>query len=185
MSDSAPRAGGDRLVVAVVGAPHGVRGGLRVRVVAALGAAALPPGAHAWLGGRSYEVLRCEAVPGSDRARLFLAGVDDRDAAETLRGVEVEIERGSLPDLEDDEFYLADVIGHRVRAASDRSDYGVVVGVTSNGAQDLLEIEYASRPRSRTWLLPALPHFVVAVEEDAVLVDVPTGMLPSALEPGS
>ena len=59
---------------------------------------------------------------------------------------------------------------------------GKVVAVTTNGAQDLFEIEYFDRGRARRWLIPVLPGFVKDVDDQRVVVDPPEGMLPEALE---
>ena len=62
---------------------------------------------------------------------------------------------------------------------------GVVAGVTSNGVQDLLEVEW-TRPDGRrdTWLLPALPQFIADLDGERLRVDLPLGLLPDALEEG-
>jgi 16S rRNA processing protein RimM len=76
---------------------------------------------------------------------------DTREQAEALRGLELYIAREALPAPEEDEFYLADLIG---LSARDRS--GAVVGsvkaVENFGAGDLLEI--APADGGPTWWLP-------------------------------
>ena len=74
-------------------------------------------------------------------------GIDDRGAAEALRGSLVEIDRSALPALEEGEYYHADLIG---LPAVDRegSAVGTVVAVENYGAGDLLEIELEGGKRS-------------------------------------
>jgi 16S rRNA processing protein RimM len=74
-------------------------------------------------------------------------GIDDRSAAEGLRGSLVEVDRSALPPLEEGEYYHADLIG---LAAVDRDGaaIGIVVGVENYGAGDLLEIEDGEGRRS-------------------------------------
>ena len=74
-------------------------------------------------------------------------GVNDRSAAEALRGSLVEIDRSALPPLEEGEYYHADMIG---LGAVDREGLpvGSVVSVENFGAGDLLEIELADGKRS-------------------------------------
>jgi 16S rRNA processing protein RimM len=137
-----------------------------------------------------YEVERVAPKPGSPLVRLWLAGVGSREAADALSGLELSVRREDLGDLDEDEFYLADMIGHRVerRQAGEDGEFqalGIVVGITSNGAQDLFEIAYGdpgSSGRPRTWLLPILPQFLVEVGDARILVDLPEGMLPTSLE---
>ena len=67
-------------------------------------------------------------------------GVDDRNAAEALRGTELFIERGALPDLTaDDEFYQADLIGFDV--VRDNKNIGVVACFQNYGAGDIIELD--------------------------------------------
>jgi 16S rRNA processing protein RimM len=118
--------------------------------------------------------------------RVQFAGVADRDHAERLRGREVWVARADLPELDDDEFYLADTIGlpvERVLADGRVQQLGTVAGVTTNGVQDLLEVEW-TRPDGRrdTWLLPALSQFLVDLDRERLRVEVPLGLLPDALD---
>jgi 16S rRNA processing protein RimM len=127
---------------------------------------------------RSFVVSQVAVAPGAGLLRLWLEGVDDREAADGLRAHELWIERTELPALADDEYYLADLVGLEVvreRAGASES-LGRITGVTSNTAQDLLCV----RLRGREWLLPALPPFIVAIEAQRVLVDVHDDMLPDA-----
>jgi 16S rRNA processing protein RimM len=80
-------------------------------------------------------------------------GVDDRSAAEALRGSLVEIDRSALPPLEDGEYYHADIIGLPCEDR-DGNAIGTVVGVENYGAGDLLEVELDGGKRS---LIPFKP----------------------------
>lgn len=178
----------DALAVAAIVGAHGVRGWVRVHLydpnssalrrnlVLTLRAPKLEP--------LKLKIVALDPVPGKPVWRVQLDGVTDRDQAEALRGREVWIARANLPPLTKDEFYLADIVGlpvERVRPDGSVQPLGTVVGLTSNGAQDLLEVEFqAPGRRPDTWLLPALPQFIVEVE-GRVLVELPLGMLPDAL----
>jgi 16S rRNA processing protein RimM len=132
-----------------------------------------------------HEVRQVDPVPGKPgRFRVVLHGVPGRDEAEALRGCELLVARDELPALADDEFYLADAIGLAVVRERDRAVLGNIVGLTSNGVQDLFEVEWRD-PGGRThaWLLPVLPDCIVELGEAQVLVDLPMGLLPDALEP--
>ena len=60
---------------------------------------------------------------------MRLAGVDDRDAAEALRGAEVCVRaRRASPPLDEGEFYACDLEGARVVLASGE-DVGRVSGI--------------------------------------------------------
>lgn len=173
------------LPIAVVTGAHGIHGGLRIKL-ADPQSRTLRAGLkiELWRQGdrRACTVQRISRIPHGDRARLFLAEVRDRAAAETLKGWEIRVRRADLLPLEEGEFYLADVIGLPVRRRQEEGTLeclGTVVGVVSNGAQDLLEVEWLTAGGKReTWLLPVLEQFVREVSDDAIMVDVPEGMLP-------
>jgi 16S rRNA processing protein RimM len=98
--------------------------------------------------------------------------VETREQAEALRGLKLYIDRDVLPPPEDDEFYVADLVGLSVVTA-DGEPLGEVKSVHDFGAGDLLEIQPA---QGASWWLPftreAVPEVrlaerqVVAVKPD-------------------
>jgi len=100
--------------------------------------------------------------------------VETREQAEALRGLRLYIAREALPALEEDEYYLVDLIGLTVQT-SDGESLGVVCEVRDFGAGDLLEIQPAA---GASWWLPftreAVPEVrlaervIVAVRPDEV-----------------
>lgn len=105
----------DELEAVPIGAvikPHGLAGEVRVHPFNADSPiwSALKT---VFLAGQPIEVKRCKRAAKHFIVRFV--GVDDRNAAEALRGRELSIPRAELPELDDDEFYLADLIGLSVR----------------------------------------------------------------------
>jgi 16S rRNA processing protein RimM len=76
--------------------------------------------------------------------------VADRDQAEAMRGLKLFISRADLPAPEEDEFYLADLIGLSVETPQGEP-MGVVRSVQNFGAGDLVEIQPAA---GAAWWLP-------------------------------
>jgi 16S rRNA processing protein RimM len=68
------------------------------------------------------------------------AEIENRNAAEALRGQLVTIPRSALPPLEEGEYYHADLIGLPCEAAGGER-LGTVVAVENFGAGDIIEIE--------------------------------------------
>lgn len=68
-----------------------------------------------------------------------IAGIRDRTQAEGLKGLELWVDRESLPEAEEGEFYHADLIG-LAAVSPDGTRVGEVVAVQNYGASDLLEI---------------------------------------------
>lgn len=79
------------------------------------------------------------------------AEVTTREQAEALRGLRLYISRELLPEPEDeDEFYVADLIGLAVESATGEP-MGVVKSVHDFGAGDLIEVQ---PPTGASWWLP-------------------------------
>lgn len=178
------------LSVGYVAGAHGIRGGLRVRLHDP-DSAALVVGRCVTLRDRGERMRLREHItkvapqPGSDRVRVWVEGVETREAAEALKGCDVRIAREELPELDEDEYYLADLIDLEVRrrVGEGVQRLGTIVGVTTNGVQDLFEVQWQRAGRGASiWLLPALPEFIEAIEADHVLADLPEGFLPTQLE---
>jgi 16S rRNA processing protein RimM len=91
--------------------------------------------------------------------------VATREDAEALRGLQLYVPREALPEPDEDEFYLADLIGLRA-IAPDGAELGRIKSVQNFGAGDLLEIAPPSGP---TWWLPftreAVPEVRIAQGE--------------------
>lgn len=97
----------------------------------------------------------------------------DRDAAEALKGLRLFVPREALPAPEEDEFYLADLIGLAAHAA-DGAPLGVVKAVLNHGAGDILEIDPGSGGATR--LFPFTREVVpeVRLAEGRVVIAPPT-----------
>ena len=96
-----------------------------------------------------------------------LPGVDDRDAAEALRGTEVWVPRSVLPPPAPGEYYWVDLEGLRV-VNVDGTDFGTVSHLFATGANDVL---VAQGERER--MIPFLePQYVRSVDFDAGVVTV-------------
>ena len=96
--------------------PHGLRGELRVRLHWAE-SDALSRVEHVilTLPGAAPRGWAVEVVRRSPLGVLLkVAGIEDRTAAETLRGATVSLPRESLVPLEPGEYYLADLVGFSV-----------------------------------------------------------------------
>lgn len=66
--------------------------------------------------------------------------VQSREAAEALKSTKLYVQRSSLPDPEEDEFYFTDLVGLDVKT-SDGKRMGKVTAVHEFGAGDMLEIK--------------------------------------------
>jgi 16S rRNA processing protein RimM len=152
----------------VVGAPFGVRGWIKLR------SHTDPP--ERLLDHRSLRIgrgsvwrdYRVEARGRSGGAlTVKLAGVEDRDQAQALRGAEVCVPRSELPPRDDKDFYRADLIGCEV-VNLEGFDLGVVEHFIETPAQVLMVV----RGAQEFWI-PAVPQHIrrVDLRERRVVVD--------------
>jgi 16S rRNA processing protein RimM len=174
-------AAADRLLIAKIGAAHGVRGEVKLIAFGDDPAALLDYGALSAADGRRFTITGLHDVAGRLVARID--GVRDRNAAEAIAGTELFIERDRLPPTEDeDTFYHVDLIGLAALTPAGEP-LGRVVGVPNYGAGDLLEIAPAGEAAGTTLLVPFTRAVVpvIDVAGGRVVVDPPAGLLP---EPG-
>ncbi len=111
------------------------------------------------------------------RPLLTLPHVQDRNEAETLRGVRIYISRESLPELSDDEAYLHDLMGLTIIDSSTNEPIGVLEGVEFPTESQMLWSIRA--PQGQEILLPAVEEFIDGFdqEEGCVYVSPPEGLL--------
>ena len=87
--------------------------------------------------GRTFGVASVR--PAKDGAIVAFKGIDDRNSAERLKGVELFVARDALPTADDDEFYHADLIGLRAEDTEGRA-MGTVRALHNFGAGNVLEL---------------------------------------------
>ncbi|MBN1324697.1 MAG: 16S rRNA processing protein RimM [Alphaproteobacteria bacterium] len=83
--------------------------------------------------------LKFIRTAGRDVAICKISGINDRNAAEELRGTELFINRESLPALPNGEYYQTDLIGMTVIINGE--EQGKVESIQNFGAGDILEME--------------------------------------------
>lgn len=152
-----------KILVARIGAAHGVRGDVRLWTFTEdpLAVASYGP-LETSDGARQFTIKRIRAAKANLVATLD--GVSTREAAEQLNGVELFVAREKLPASADGEFYHADLIGLAAETTQGEA-LGKIVAVHNFGAGDIIEIAPASGP---TVMLP-FSNAVVPV------VDIPGG----------
>lgn len=116
----------EKLTVATILKPQGIRGEIKVKVLCD-DAGDLSDIKRVYIGGEEYAVL---GMRGRGEVAYFaLRGVFDRNAAEMLRGKDIEVDRDDMPALPEGRYYIADLTGCKVVTASGE-EIGKVVSVT-------------------------------------------------------
>jgi len=127
-----------RVCLGVVASAHGVRGDVKIKPFTET-----PEGPAAYgvledkARTRRFEIITSR-VSGNTLVAHF-EGVDDRNAAEALKGVELYADRTQLPDPDEDSWYFADLIGLAVYDI-DGTQLGTVIAIHNFGAGDVIEI---------------------------------------------
>jgi 16S rRNA processing protein RimM len=126
-----------------------------------------------FVGERAYSIASAEPI--AEGWLVKLDGVDDRDAAEALRGQALTAPRDELPPPGPDEVYLSDLVGCAV-VDREGAAIGSVSRVVDSGAQELLVV---TRPDGREALVPFIAPIVVSVDEAGrrIVCDPPEGLL--------
>jgi 16S rRNA processing protein RimM len=154
---------GREVVLGRIAGAHGVRGWLRVKPFTDDVETLL--GFPRWLVGRPGRWQERPVLAGRRHGPVLLArleGIEDRDAALALRGEEVALPRGVLPEPAEGEFYWDDLVGLAVQTCSG-TDLGRVERIFATGANDVLVVQ-----GERERLIPfVVGEVVIEVDLDA------------------
>jgi 16S rRNA processing protein RimM len=156
--------------VARIGAPHGVRGAVKLWTFTEDPFAVKRYGPLATKdGARWFEIATAREAKGHLVATL--KGVATREEAERLNGIELYISREKLPETDTDEYYHADLIGLAAVNGADEP-IGRVIAVHNFGAGDIIEI---APPNGATMLLPFTNAVVPTVDlaKGRVVIELP------------
>ena len=166
----------EKVLIGKAGSPVGIRGEFRVNLYAQdsgnlkEGKVLLLERADKKLSA-AIERIRYQ----KDRPVVKLKGLDDRNAAEEIRGMEISIMAGDLEELPEGEHYVRDLIGCRVvdiaqsAAGEGGAEIGVLADVIQNTAQSILEVR---TPEGRSVLIPAVDAFLRSIDEDTGIIEV-------------
>lgn len=152
----------------VVGAPFGVRGWVKLRSFTDPPERLLQHRSLQLGIGDSWVTYRIEASGRSaGQLTVKLAGVGDRDQAQTLRGASVCVPRSELPQRDDKDFYRADLIGCEVETLT-----GVILGLVIHFVETPAQVLMVVRGGKEYWI-PAVPLHLRRVDLQArrVVVD--------------
>jgi 16S rRNA processing protein RimM len=151
-----------------VGAPFGVRGWIKLRSHTDPPERLLEHRSLRIGQGSVWQSYRIETSGRSGGAlTVKLAGVEDRDQAQALRGLQVCVPRGELPQRDDKDFYRADLIGCEVVNLG-----GIELGLVRHFIETPAQVLMVVRGTQEFWI-PAVPRHLRRVDLQArqVIVD--------------
>ncbi len=150
----------DRVALGVVRGAYGVKGWVRVQP---LGTDATLQSARCWWlqqpDGRAQRLAVVEVKRHSGALLAKWEGCDTPEQADALKGATIAVPRSEFPPLPEGEVYWVDLIGARVINRSG-TELGKVTALSSNGAQDLLEVQGSEG----TLLVPMVPSYLESVD---------------------
>lgn len=156
-----------RVLLAAIGAPHGIAGEVRLKTFTEDPLAVVSYRDVEDADGRAVRISSGRALK-DDLIVARIDGITTRDGAEAIRGVQLFLPRARLPETEDDEtFYHADLIGLAV-VTEDERPFGRIANVVNYGAGDLLDIVREGRRSG---------ELVPFTRENVPVVDIPGGRI--------
>lgn len=151
----------------VVG-PHGIKGGLKVKVLTDF-RERFDEGRVLFLAGNEAKIKH--STWHKEQVRIQVSGVKDRNRAEELRWEYIFVPESDQPELEEDEFLVADLIG-MLAVTEDGTEIGTVEDVFPSPAHDILVIGDG--------MVPVVSEFVLDIDldENKIVLNLIPGMIP-------
>lgn len=163
------------LAVGRIGRAHGVRGEVSVETSTDDPGVRFAPGSSLVTDPARLGPLTIESVrPHAGRLLVRFAGIDDRTAAETLRGTLLLVDSADIqPSADPDEFHDQELIG-LLAVTPDGTEVGEVLDVEHLG-QDLLVIRRPGGDALVPFVRALVPE--VDVPGGRIVIDPPPGLL--------
>lgn len=175
-NDRETRSRPDRVVVGTVRRAHGLRGEVSVEVDSDVDDR-FAVGAELWLvptgAGSPRRVRVVSNRPVKSGCLIRFSGIEDRNAAEAVRGARLEIDRADVPPAEEGSWYFFELVGCECIEA-EQGSLGQVTDVIEDGGGLLLEVAGSDDAKL---LIPFVNDFLDEV-------DVPAGRIELRLPPG-
>ncbi len=108
-------------------------------------------------------------------AIIALEGIKDRTTAESLKGVEVYVDKSCLPPLEEDEYYWYQLYGLKV-VTKKGTELGTITYIFNNGAHDVYVVE---RKDKKEILIPATEEIILKIDlhQGQMVIDPLPGLI--------
>lgn len=157
--------------------PHGIRGELCVDCYAELPSVLSAPLTLVFADGHRERGSVLAKRPHKNMWLVQMKGVGDRTAAERLVGCTLWVDRRDIPAPDENEAFLADLIGRPVSLAD-----GTPVGLLDHVEFPAGQMLWAIRNEDSEMLFPARPEFLLSLD-DPIVIDPPEGLLEACRTP--
>lgn len=143
---------------------HGINGELKIKKITA------DPDRYrrlkvVYIDGNPYKISQMRDA--GEFVYLRFSGITDRNAAESFKGKYVSVDRVNAIDLDDDEYFIADLIGCKL-ITQDGEELGKIKEILSFGAADVIEAE----SDKGVLRFPFLKKIIAAIDIDSKIFTV-------------
>lgn len=152
------------LKIGVVAKPQGIRGELRIEPLTD-DVSRFSRLKEVFIDGNVYKVL--SARPADRQAIVALSGVTDRNAAESFRGKFLCVKRENAVELNEGEYFIADIIGCKIV-----TDEGKTLGTVTEVTSAKTDIFTAKTNEGKIFRFPFLKDAVLSVSVEGGIITV-------------
>jgi 16S rRNA processing protein RimM len=156
-----------RVCIGKIAGPHGIKGLVKIKAYCD-DRSLLENDTPLFIAETGAQTLCGKITFKNSTGKYLLAtidGIKDRTDAENMDRSKLWVERDVLPDTDDDEIYIEDMIGLRVESP-DGAHVGTIKALENYGASDLLEITLLSGQDIM------IPYDLATLQDDKVIADV-------------
>ena len=138
-------------------------------------ASRLAEGARVFANGSPITVKKTRAGGRGGATVVIFEGFEDRNGAESLRGMDLQLPQSELPTPAEGSYYHFEVIGCEVRDVSG-AKLGTVTGVMETGSNDVFVVE---SPEGKEMLIPSTRDVIKSIDrvERLITIDPPDGLI--------
>lgn len=154
------------VVVGKITGPHGIKGGLKVVPLTDFPEQRFAKGKYLYLDSRRK--LRISSVNSLPKAYLlFFDGINDRNAAEELKGSYIYTSETDKVILPEDSYMTSDIMGCSV-VDEKGEDQGAVIDVLYGKANDV----YVLSRKGKEFMIPAIKEAITGIDIDKKVITV-------------
>ena len=165
------------MAIGMISSAHGLRGEVKVELHTDF-PERFAPSVTVYLGEELDKAVINSARPHQGQLLVQFRGHETRESAEELRGLWVFIPEDEAVALDEDTYFVHDIIGLSVQTSAGRL-LGTVSEVLFTGANDVYVVETPDEPRKEI-LLPAIADVIKQVDLDQGILTVE--LLPGLLD---
>lgn len=165
--------------IGLCSAPHGIKGGFTFALYSGedsvldqgMSVYLYPKDARSSLPaeGKSFTIA---SITYGHKIIVYLEGIQDRNKVEAILPFTISINREDFPELEEDEFYIADLIQADVFDLKSGEKIGILRDVYDNGMQDIFVISTYDHGNIEVLNIPTFVH-EIDVEEKRIVITIP------------